>query len=135
MIGKIITLAPEDDVAGARDRIDWAQTDRVVLVVPRASQAYSWREVDFALLRRASEQYGCEVAIVSPYWKQRRVAHDVGLVTFRNVEQAVRQHWLANEDVDPIQRMTPPRRFTLHTLRRFFPRRNWLLIGLRVLVA
>ena len=135
MIGKIITLAPEDDVTGARDRVDWAQADRMVLVLSHGSNSYAWREVDFALLRRASQEYGCEIAIVSSNWNQRRAAHDVGLVTFRTVDQAVKERWLPNEDVDPIQRVTPPRRFKLNSLRRFFPRRNWLLIGLRILVA
>src|SRR5690349_1637728 len=128
MIGKIITLAPDDDVTGARDRIDWAQADRVVLVLSHGSNSYAWREVDFALLRRASAEYGCEIAIVSSNWNQRSAAHDVGLVTFRTVDQAVKERWLPNEDVDPIQRVTPPRRFKLNSLRRFFPRRNWLLI-------
>ena len=50
MISKIITLAPADDVTGARDRIEWAQADCVVLVLPHGVNTYTWHEVDFALL-------------------------------------------------------------------------------------
>ena len=135
MFGKIIHIAPEDDLAGIRDRVEWAQADRVALVLPDASSHQSLRELDFALIWRASQQLGCEVAIVSRNSNIRKVAHGSGLITFRSINQAVRYRWIANDDVDPLERRTPPRRFSPNSLRRFFPRRNWLVIGLKFLVA
>ncbi|MCL5997720.1 MAG: baseplate J/gp47 family protein [Chloroflexi bacterium] len=140
MTGRIIyltpeDLTPEDDVAGARDRIEWACADRVVLVLPSDKSNASVREVDFELIGRAGKQFGCEVAVVSPSWTQRQIAESVGLVTFRTVQQAIQQHWIDNEIVDPIERLSPPRRFRPNSLRQFFPRHNWLLLGLRLIVA
>jgi hypothetical protein len=135
MIGKVIHLTLDDDAASARDRIEWAQADRVALVLPRERQARIMREVEFDLLRRAGQQLGCQVAIVSPHGTQRRMAHAAGLITFRSVEQAIKQRWLNNDEVESIQRQTPPHRFQPNSLRRFFPRHNWLRYALRTLMA
>jgi hypothetical protein len=134
MIGKVLHLTPDDDVAGVRDRIEWARADRVALVIPH-DHPTPLREVDFDLIRRAGQQYGSEIAIVSPHPRQRELAHGAGLVTFRTIQQAVERRWMPSEDVEPVERLSPPRHFSPNTLRRFFPRRNWLLIGLRVIVA
>ena len=37
MIGRIITLAPEDDVTSIADRVEWANADRIALVAPSNS--------------------------------------------------------------------------------------------------
>lgn len=133
MIGKIVQLAPFDDIAGARDRIEWARADRVVLVFSHEHGSRLWREIDFDLIRRAGEQFGCDVAIVSADYGQRQLAGSAGLVAFRTVNQAIKRKWIGGEAVEHVERTTPPRRFTPSSLRRFFPRRNWLLIAVRVL--
>ncbi|MCL4507124.1 MAG: baseplate J/gp47 family protein [Chloroflexi bacterium] len=135
MIGKIIYLAPEDDLAGVRDRIEWAQAQRIALVLPDNHGTSSIRELDFALIRRAGQQCGSEIAIVTRNESLRRAAHETGLITFGSVKQAVRHRWLTNEDVSPLERLTPPRRFVPNTMRRFYPRRNWFMIGLKIMVA
>ena len=134
MKGKIIYLTPDDDPPGVSDRIEWANADRVVLVYPPKS-AHSWREIDFAHVYHAAQRLGCQVAVVSPHLAERQMAHDTGLLTFHSAQQAVSQHWVPNDDVDPIERQVPPRRFRPNSLRRFFPRRNYLIIGLRVIGA
>ncbi len=140
MIGKIVTLTADDDLAGARDRIEWSRADRVVLVLGAshahgAHGAHKWREVDFDLIRRAGVEFGCEIAIVSSSLALRQLAGNAGLITFRTTAQAIGRKWIANGNVDPIERTTPLRRFIPDTLRRFFPRRNWFLIGLRLLMT
>lgn len=132
MIGRIITLDPADDAPGACDRIAWADADRIVLVMPESMR---WRELDFAHVRRAARDHGVEVALVSRDLKQRIAAREVGLVAFANVNDAVNRPWLSSPDVEPIRRLTPPRRFAPDSLRRFFPRRNWFLLAGRALVS
>jgi hypothetical protein len=132
MIGRIITLDPADDVAGACDRIEWANADRVALVMP---EGMYWRELDFAQLCRAAKARGVEVAIVNRDFKQRMTAREVGLFAFAHVNDAINRQWLPAEDVEPIRRLTPPRRFAPNSLRRFFPRRNWFLLAGRALVT
>ena len=134
MIGKIIYLTPDDDPAGASDRIEWANADRVALVLP-PRPIHPWREIDFSHLFHAAQRLGCQVAVVSAHLVERQLAHDIGFITFRSVEQAVARRWVPNDDVEPIERQTPPRRFRPNSLRRFFSRRNYFLIGLRVIVA
>jgi hypothetical protein len=135
MIGKIVTLAPNDDISSVRDRIEWARADRVVLVLALEKGARAWREIDFELIRRAETQFGCQIAIISSSLSQRQLAQSAGMITFRSIAQAVGRKWITNDNVEPIERTTPPRRFLPSTLRRFFPRRSWFRIGLRVLTA
>ncbi len=137
MIGRIVHVSPDDDAAGIRDRIAWANADRVVLVMagednPRGLRL---REIDYALIKRAGDQHGAEIAVAHPDAKQRQMARQVGLVAFTRVEDALRKAWIPSDEVEPITRRTPPRRFAPDSLRRFFPKRNWLTIGLRVIVA
>jgi hypothetical protein len=134
MKGKIIYLTPDDDAPGVSDRIEWANADRVVLVFPPHS-AHPWREIDFAQLCHAAQRFGCQIAVISPHAAARKMAHDTGLLTFSSVQQAVARRWIPNDDVDPIERQVPPRRFRPSSLRRLFPRRNYLLMGLRAIGA
>ncbi|HEY3288522.1 MAG TPA: hypothetical protein VGK87_00205 [Anaerolineae bacterium] len=134
MIGKIVHLEPFDDIAGVRDRIEWARADRVVLVLNHEPGSRHWSAVDFDLTRRAGQQHGCEVAIVAARYGDRQLAGDAGLVTFRTVHQAINRRWIGGDEVEPVERTTPPRRFAPSSLRRFFPRRNWLLLGARVIL-
>jgi Baseplate J-like protein len=133
--GKIVYLTNDDDLTGVQDRIEWAQAERIVLVLPHDRNTRSLGEVDFELIRRIGQQFGCDIAIVSARWSQRRIAHDIGLMTFRTIDQAVARKWIANDNVEPLVRMTPPRHFVPGSLRRLYPRRNWLLIGLRLIIA
>ena len=135
MIGKIVALAPEDDIAGIRDRIEWAQADRVALVLSHAKGARNLREIEFDLIRRIGNELGSEIAIVSSQFSQRQLASNAGLLTFRNIGQAVTRKWIANENVDHVARITARRHFKIGTLRRFFPRRNWFSIFFRLFLA
>jgi Baseplate J-like protein len=131
MIGRIITLAPEDDVNSIADRVEWANADRIALV----ASAGLTRELDFARLRRLGQQRGAEIALIAPSLPQRLAAREVGLVAFASVEDATRSYWIPNADVEPIARLQAPRRFAPNTLARFFPRRNIFITGLQTLVG
>jgi len=132
MIGRIITLDPADDVAGACDRIEWAHAHRVALVMP---EGMCWHELDFARLRRAARARGVEVAIVNCDPEQRMIAREVGLFAFAHVGDATNRQWLPDGEVEPIRRLTPARRFAPNSLRRFFPRRNSFLLAGHALVT
>ena len=134
MIGKIIHLTPDDDPAGVSDRIEWANAERVALVMP-SRFTHPWRELDYALLLHAARRNGCELAVVSARIEDRQLAHTTGLLAFTSLRQAVARQWIPNDDVDPVERQAAPRRFRPSSLRRFFSRPNYFLIGLRLLVA
>jgi hypothetical protein len=135
MIGRIIYLTADDDAQSVRDRIEWANAARVALVMPKERHKLLSQEVDIERIKRAGQQCGSEVAIISPSLSERMQAREIGLVTFRTADQAIQRKWLPNEDVEPIQRQREPRRFVPHTLRRFLPRRNWLMMGVRFVMT
>jgi hypothetical protein len=121
MTGRIIELDPADDVAGAADRLEWSNAARVAFVMPRG---IVWRELDLERLRRAGKARGVELAVISHDLKLRLAAREVGLAAFNTVDQATRQRWLPNRDVEPIRRLEPPRHFKPSSLKRFFSKRN-----------
>jgi hypothetical protein len=131
MIGRIITLAPQDDVNSIADRVEWANADRIALIAP----ANLTRELDFARLRRLGQQRGTAIAIIAANHLQRLAAREVGLVAFGSVEDALRNYWIPSDDVEPIVRLQAPRRFAPNSLARFFPKRNLFVSGLPVLVG
>ena len=123
MLGRIIELAPADDAASAADRIEWAQADRLVLVLPAACK---WNEVEFERLLRAGRHLDVEVAVATRQTAMRRTAHEVGLPSFASADEAVRRRWIPNPAVEALQRHGPPRRFRPSSLRQFFARRSVL---------
>lgn len=137
MIGRIVYVSPDDDAVGIRERIAWANADRVVLVMAGEDnpRGLCLREIDYALIKRAGDQLGTEIAVAHPVAEQRQMARQVGLVAFARLEDALRKAWIPSEEVEPIARRVPPRRFAPDSLRRFFPKRNWLMTGLRVIIA
>jgi hypothetical protein len=128
MSGRIIELTPDDDVAGVSDRLEWANAQRVALVMPAGM---TWRELDLERLKRAAKARGVDLALISADLKQRLAAREVGLLAFNTLEQATRQRWLINPNVAPIVRLDAPRRFKPSSLRTFFNKRNplRLLLG------
>ena len=133
MIGRIITLVPEDDVNSIADRVEWANADRIALVVPSAQSLNG--ELDLARLRRLGQQHGTEIALIATSLPQRLAAREVGLVAFSSVEDALRSYWIPNEAVEPIVRLQAPRRFAPNTLARFFPKPNIFVAGIQWLVG
>lgn len=124
MIARIIHLSENDDAASAVDSLEWANANRVALIVPPESPLRT--ELDFARIARAAKNSGCETAIVSGNRAIRALANEVGLPAFASMDDAATREWLGSDDVEPITRQVAPRRFQPNSLRRFFPSRNWL---------
>jgi len=133
MIGRVITLDPADDPASAADRIAWARASSVIVVMPAEA---AWADLDFVRLRRTTDLHGVAVAIVAADARQQAVARAAGLPAFPSVGDAQACPWPRDEDFEPLRRLTPPRRFVLNSLARFFPRRRpWARLAGAVLTA
>lgn len=132
MAGRIINVSADDDAASVADRLEWANASRVIAV---CADGFRLDDVGWALVKRAALQRGTMLAIVSPHAPTRSAALEAGMAAFRGVDEAAAQAWIAEEEWEPTRRLSPPRRFRPSSLRRFFPRRNWISIGLRALVA
>ena len=131
--GIIIRADAEDDVTSIRARLENANAARAALVLGAGHSLKSL--VDFDRLRRAGRELGTEIAVVGGGVRARSMAQDAGLPTFFSLERATSAKWLTPDDFETIVRVTPPRRFAVNSLRRFFPTRNWFGIGLRVVIG
>ena len=108
---QIIYLEPDDDIPVIRDRLEWAQAQRVVLVVPPKNQALR-SLVNLKLLGRHARNESLKVALVTSDPKIIELSGEANLVTFGSVEAAQRSHWLSGDgdqaEVQVYQRPTAP---------------------------
>ncbi len=109
VVEQIIYLEPDEDILSIRDRIETAESKRVLLVVPPYSDALT-RRVDVQVLQRRAAQAGLEVALVTGDGLIRALAREVGLPVFESVEsgQRARRWRRPREDDEALERR--PRR-------------------------
>jgi hypothetical protein len=80
----IIPVDPDDDIGSLREKLDQAESRRVVLVVPRSARLFR-NPVRLKLLRRYARQAAREVAIVAEDGEARRLARAEGFRVARTV--------------------------------------------------
>ncbi len=96
---QIIYLEAEDDIPIIRDRLEWAQANRVVLVVP--SKNHVLRSlVNLKLLNRHARNHSLKVALVTKDPKIIELSHEANVVTFGSVEHAQRSRWLSRDGTE-----------------------------------
>src|SRR5258708_14870334 len=61
---QIVQLEPYDDVISVRDRLSFVQTERVLLVWPRASNILK-RKLDLVLIQREAARRGARLALAT----------------------------------------------------------------------
>jgi hypothetical protein len=88
----MIYLEPEDSFAAVRGRLMDAQSDRVLLVVPKDCPGLN-SEVDLRLLLRQVAVLDKEVALVTRDRRLREVAHGLGFSTFTSAARGQRSKW------------------------------------------
>ncbi len=138
----VIELQTQDDLASIRHRLDRVEDGRVVLVTPWDMQFLS-RKLDFDLLRRETERWQLEVAIVSTDFERRGLAHRCGVPAFADVSEArSTQKWRARS-LEPVE--APPRHWwevevdlqprpRSRRLRFLPPWFDWVKLGVRLLI-
>jgi hypothetical protein len=89
---EVVYLAPEDSSAAVRGRLTDAQSDRVLLVVPKDCPGLN-SEVDLRLLLRQVAVLDKEVALVTRDRRLRELAHGLGFSTFTSVARGQRSRW------------------------------------------
>ena len=108
---QVIQLAPEDDAASIRAKIDSAELSYLVLVVPRSCIALE-TERGVRMLRRAADDAGAQVAVVAHEEDMRDRAEQFGMPSFNSIAQAQRTHWrmrpLEPDGVQGILNPPPP---------------------------
>jgi len=133
---QIIYLEVDDDITTIRNRLEWAQAPRVLLVIPRDCAALH-RPLDFKLLRRQADALGIEVALVSKDPVIQDLAYEHKVSIFSTAKRGQRARWRkVGEDKTPQPpRRPPPHRPFLPALqdnphlRRVLPVARQLLAG------
>jgi len=88
----ILNLEADDDIISCRDKMQWSNADRILLVYPRQANIL-FRRIDLVLLKRQSEALGAQLAIVSRHPEVRYLAPRVGIPVFKTLENAQKSHW------------------------------------------
>ncbi len=90
---QVIYLDPDDDAAVVRDRLEWAEAERVLLVLPSRNRALR-SLVSLKLIARYASSTGRVAALVTPDLRVSELAAEIGLTTFRSIEHARRAQWV-----------------------------------------
>lgn len=91
---QVIQLEPYDDVISVRDKMSWAKTDRILLVIPRRSKILA-RILDMRLLQRHADLVGAQLAIVTRNIRLRLIAKEMEIPVFSRLSTAKRKNWQA----------------------------------------
>lgn len=96
-LAQVIYLDPDDDAAVVRDRLEWAEAERVLLVLPARNRALR-SLVSLKLIARYASGAGRVAALVTPDPRVSELAAEAGLITFRSIEHARRSQWPISTD-------------------------------------
>jgi hypothetical protein len=101
---QIIYLEIDDDITTIRNRLEWSQAPRVLLVIPRGCPALH-RPLDFTLLRRQADALGIEVALVSKDPVVQDLAYEHKFSAFTTAKRGQRARW-RKVDEDEVPRLS-----------------------------
>lgn len=88
----VLHLERHDDLVSTRDKMSWANADRILVVWPPHTHMLD-RRLDLMMLQRHSRALGAELAIVSGDRVVLENALALGIPTFRSAEKARRRMW------------------------------------------
>lgn len=89
---QIIHLESHDDTNSVKDKMDWSQTPRVLLIWPENSRLLTER-LDLILLERHSTSMGSQLALVTSQPDVKIHAKEAGIPVFPSKEQAQSSPW------------------------------------------
>lgn len=112
---QILRLDPHDDVISTRDKMNWGQTGRILLVWPeqgRERRRLLRRQVDLVLLQRHSSSLGAQLALITSDPVVRFNARQLAIPVFKSLRQAQSAHWRVERRrrnrPSPITQARPP---------------------------
>ena len=103
----ILHLHANDDFASARDKIGWAQAERVVLVWPAHGRPLA-RRLDLLLLHRHAHRLGARLGFVTADPDVADLAADLGIPVFPSIEASHLERWSYRRPAALPPRPEPP---------------------------
>ena len=89
---QIIQLEAHDDTISVKDKIDWSQTPRVLLIWPERGKVLS-TQLDLVILERYCSAHGCQLALLTADNEIQYRAQEAGIPVFQSRKQAQLQSW------------------------------------------
>ena len=133
---QILELHAHEDVHSIRDRLEFAEADRVLLVIPLYSDVLK-RRVDLQRVQRFAQEKRLEIALVTGDLERRTLAAELNFPTFFSVGAGQRRRRWRKAAADDFGAYRPPdRREARHAARdrdaRLTPnrlrRRIWAIV-------
>jgi len=89
---QIIQLEIHDDTISVKDKMDWSQTPRVLLVWPERGKVFRNR-IDLVLLERHCSAHGSQLALLTKDLEVKSQAEEAGIPVFQSRKTAQLQPW------------------------------------------
>src|SRR5207253_851304 len=89
---QVIQLEPYDDVISVRDRLTFVNSERVLLVWPRAASVLR-RKLDLVLIQREAARRGARLALITQDLSVIDYAAELNISTFESVDDCYRAKW------------------------------------------
>ena len=112
---QIIQIQADDDIAAIRDRLTWAESSRVVLVISRRNKAMR-DKMNLKLIQRTAIDQATTVALVAHHRDTVRLAEEIGLPVFwtarapfglRNWNGGAAPTFVPDDDGDEVKMIAP----------------------------
>jgi hypothetical protein len=99
---QIIHLDPHDDYHSLRDKMGWAQTDRILLVLPTHERDRLFkRQLDLLLIQRHAATLGAKLALVTDQPRICDYADTLGIPVFDSMDDSHLRPWRSRRPVFP----------------------------------
>lgn len=108
---QIIQIEAHDDAISTRDKMEWSQAGRILLVWPERGRVLASR-LDLMLVQRRSHALGVQLALVTCDSEVRFHAQQLGIQTFKSIRQAQESRWrhmIRPRDKDRLAEAAPRR--------------------------
>ncbi|MFZ2096137.1 MAG: baseplate J/gp47 family protein, partial [Anaerolineales bacterium] len=99
---QIIQLNSSDDYISVRDKMDWSQAKRILVVWPKHGHVLQ-RKLDLNLVKRHAVSLGAQLALVTRDAETRFFARQIDIPVFGNLHRAQNADWIS----------TRPKEFTM----------------------
>ena len=107
---QIINLEPHDDAISVKDKMDWSQSPRILIVWPAHERILNQR-IDLVHLKRHSILLGVQLAFVTRNRKIKKYAESLQIPIYPNIRKAEISHWRLRKK--RVIRNTNPRKINL----------------------